>query len=59
MSSQQNHPVPNLYRDFLKIFHLCHEVTGSISRHDLTKAQEGGISNVLCGPIKTPAHKDL
>ena len=54
-----NLDIPNLYRDTLKLFHLCHEVTGSVSRHDLTKTQEDELSNVLCGPIEIPPPKDL
>lgn len=51
--------LPNLYRDILKMFHLCHHVIGSVSRHDLTRQEEDEISNVLCGPIKSPSYKDL
>ena len=52
--------LPNLYRDILKIFHLCSEVTGTIARHDaLTKEASAEISNVLCGPLADIPHCTL
>ena len=45
--------IPNLYRDILKIFHLCSEMKGIITRHEtLTGKIEAEVSNVLCGPLK-------
>lgn len=44
--------LPNLYRDILKIFHLCREVNGTIVRHEArTKEASAEVSNVLCGPL--------
>ena len=44
--------LPNLYRDILKVFHLCSEMKGTITRHEaLTKKTEAEVSNVLCGPL--------
>ena len=44
--------LPNLYRDILKIFHLCSEVEGTIAKYEaLTQEASAGVSNVLCGPL--------
>ena len=44
--------LPNLYRDILKIFHLCGEVNGTIDKHEaLTKETSAEVSHVLCGPL--------
>lgn len=52
--------LPNLYRDILKIFHLCSEVTGTIVRHDaLTKEASAEVSHVLCGPLADIPHSTL
>ena len=52
--------LPNLYRDILKIFHLCSEVIGTIARHDaLTKEASAEVSNVLCGPLADIPHCTL
>ncbi len=52
--------LPNLYRDILKIFHLCSEVTGTIARHDaLAKEASAEVSNVLCGPLADIPHYTL
>ena len=52
--------LPNLYRDLLKIYHLCSEVNGTIIRHeDLTEEASTEISNVLCGPLAAIPDKIL
>ena len=52
--------IPNLYRDILKIFHLCNEVDGTIDRHEtLTKEASAEVSNVLCGPLAPISHCTL
>lgn len=52
--------LPNLYRDILKIFHLCNEVNGTITRHKaLTKESSAKVSNVLCGPVAPIPHCTL
>ena len=44
--------IPNLYRDILKIFHLCCEVSGTITRYEaLARKTAAEVSNVLCGPL--------
>ena len=45
---------PNLYRDLLKIIHLCGDMDGHISRHDLCADIQTQLSHVLCGPVKLP-----
>lgn len=52
--------LPNLYRDILKIFHLCNEVNGTITRHEaLTKEASDEVSNVLCGLLAPIPHCTL
>ena len=52
--------LPNLYRDILKILHLCNEVNGTITRHEaLTKEASAEVSNVLCGPLAPISHCTL
>lgn len=47
--------LPNLYRDILKIFHLCSEAKGTITRHEaFTKELSTELSHVLCGPLAVP-----
>ena len=42
----------NLYRDILKIFHLCSEMKGTIARQEALTTETGTeVSNVLCGPL--------
>ena len=45
---------PNLYRDLLKIIHLCGDMDGQITRHDLCAETQTQLSHVLCGPVKLP-----
>ena len=40
-----------LYRDMLKILHLCSNFRGNVSQHSLAPKTSAMISNVLCGPI--------
>ena len=41
--------LPNLYRDILKIIHLCIEVNGTVTKYEaLTKRASIEVSNVLC-----------
>ena len=52
--------VPNLYRDIMKILHLCGHMNGSIvSRQILKKQERAEVSNVLCGPVTIPGENDL
>ena len=55
-----DHDLPNLYRDILKIFHLCSDVIGTITRHKtLTKEASAKVSRVLCGPLAPIPESDF
>ena len=51
--------LPNLYRDIMKIIHLCANVRGNVTRRTLTLKSQAEISNVLCGPVRVPSDNDL
>ena len=51
--------LPNLYRDIMKILHLCANVRGNVTRRTLTLQSQAEISNVLCGPVRVPSDNDL
>lgn len=43
--------IETLYRDILKIFHLCANVTGVVSRHAVEDQESAELSQLLCGPV--------
>lgn len=51
--------LPNLYRDIMKIIHLCANIRGAITRRNLTPQSQAEISNVLCGSVRVPKDDDL
>lgn len=51
----ENFDFPNLYHDLLKIFHLCDEVRGQITRHTPSSTAETEISHVLCDLVTLPS----
>lgn len=48
----------NLYRDILKIIHLCANVHGTVTTRPLTPRAQAELSNVLCGPVTVPSPTD-
>ena len=50
----QDFDFPNLYRDLLKIIHLCGDVHGKVTRHEVCAETQTQLSHVLCGKVNLP-----